>query len=76
MTAKEIFDSWSYSNRIMCDYRSRFDGVRKRLKLAVRRGDPPRKALQESISLEGYAERYPIIPEEISSNVPSYSRKP
>ncbi len=63
-----LFDMWSHANRIMCDYRSRFDGVRERLEEAAKDetefGCHPLCALRWAVKEEGYAERYGIMPDE------------
>ena len=64
---RALFDQWSYANQIIADFRSRFDGMRERLKWAAKDetefGCHPLCALQWAIKEEGYAERYGIIPE-------------
>ena len=62
-----LFDAWSSANRILCDYRSRFDGDRERLEEAAKdetdTGAHPLCALRWAIEEEGYSERYGIMPE-------------
>jgi len=64
---RHVFGEWSYANQIIADFRSRFDGMRERLKWAAKDetefGCHPLCALQWAIKEEGYAERYGIIPE-------------
>src|SRR5262245_3590867 len=60
---EELFNAWSTTNRIISDWRARFEGVRGRLKWAALDetdyGACPACALQWAIDNEGYAERYP-----------------
>lgn len=58
MSDRNLFDEWSALNRVMCDYRSRFD--------VLREGLPKCKSRTEAVALlrqEQYAERYPLLPE-------------
>jgi len=68
---RALFDEWSYANRIVCDYRSRFDGVWERLEWAAKDetefGAHLRCALQWAIKEEEYAERYDVIPEGVEN---------
>ena len=65
-----LFDAWSSANRILCDSRSRFDGVRERLAWAAKdeanTGAHPLCALRWAIEEEDYSERYGIMPEMLS----------
>ena len=61
--AEAVFEDWSARNRIICDYRARFDGVRERLKWAAldetEEGAHPLCALTWAVTKEGFQERYP-----------------
>ena len=61
--ATEVFDDWSSRNQIISDFRSRFDGVRERLKWAALdetdKGAHPECALKWAVTEEGFNERYP-----------------
>ena len=63
--AESVFDRWSYANRIICNWRSRFDGVRVRLKWAAldetEDGAHATCVLEWAIREEGFAERYPAF---------------
>lgn len=57
-----LFNSWVDANSIIAPFRSRFNGMRERLKWAAKdetdTGAHPLCALQWAIKEEGYAERY------------------
>lgn len=61
--AEAVFDEWSSRNKIVADWRSRFDGVRERLEWAALdetdEGAHPACALDWAVRCEGYATRYP-----------------
>ena len=61
--SEAVFNDWSARNEIVCDWRSRFDGVRERLKWASidesDKGAHPICALKWAVKEEGFNERYP-----------------
>lgn len=62
-----LFDIWEGVNKVIAPFRSRFDGVRKRLEWAAKdeteTGAHPLCALRWALKEEGYSERYGIMPE-------------
>lgn len=56
---EEAFDDWSIKRKIICDWRSRFDGLRERLKWAsldeTDKGCHPKCALEYALREEGFA---------------------
>ena len=66
--ARTLFDAWAESNAIIASWRCRFDAVRARLEWAAvdetDTGAHPLCALRWAIRTEGFAERYPVLPEE------------
>ena len=61
---KFVFAAWSSHNKILCDGRSRFDGVREKLKWAAldetEEGAHAMCALFWAVSEEGFITRYPV----------------
>lgn len=55
----KLFEAWSYENQVMCDYRSRFDALRK----AFAKKGITRKEAEKILRQEQYDERYPLLPE-------------
>lgn len=55
---EEVFNDWSIKNKIICDWRSRFDGVRARLEWAALdetdKGCHPECALEYALREEGF----------------------
>lgn len=56
--AEQVFDDWSTKNEVICDWRSRFDGVRARLEWASLdesdKGCHPECALEYALREEGF----------------------
>lgn len=65
MTEKQAFGFWSADNKIVCGWRSRFDGMREGLRALAARGELTQETFRALLVREGYAERYPVIPEEM-----------
>lgn len=65
ITGERVFGLWSADNAIICDWRSRFEGMREGLQLLAGRGELTRETFHALLVREGYAERYPFIPEEL-----------
>lgn len=62
--AVSVFAEWSADNEIVCDWRSRFDGIRDRLRLAASDENGlvahPACAMRWAVSEAGFLDRYPV----------------
>ena len=63
--ANRVFGSWSAENGIICDRRSRFDGMREGIAELISDGRLTAQTFRELLVREEYDKRYPNLPEQL-----------